>query len=241
MAGNFHYNVYNNVIVNNVSTHEGGGISINDAPDVWVFNNTIMKNITTATAMTSNGQPAPAGLSTSLNSALLQATLPAGSPLYSNPLLFSNIFWDNRAGTFSGATVANIGLIGDPNPIFNWDLGLQDQTLGILLEPTFSLLQTGYGVTSDGTNLIGALYDPLVVSVYDTSVSVQPWRGNPRFVDILMVTALADPNLLGDYHLMAGSPAIDAGTSVNAPGWDFDDEARPQGPAVDVGADEWYP
>ena len=62
MAGNFPFNVYNNMIVNNVSTHEGGGISLNDAPDVRVYNNTIMKNITTATAMTSNGLPAPAGL-----------------------------------------------------------------------------------------------------------------------------------------------------------------------------------
>ena len=79
MAGNFPMNVYNNMIVNNVSTHEGGGIAIDDAPNVRVYNNTIMKNVTTATAVTSNGQPAPAGLSTGQNSALLQATLPAGS------------------------------------------------------------------------------------------------------------------------------------------------------------------
>ena len=99
MAGNFRFNVYNNMIVNNVSTHEGGGIGINDAPNVRVFNNTIMKNITTATAVTSDGTPAPAGLSSSANSVQLQATLPAGSPAYSNPLVFNNIFWDNRAGT----------------------------------------------------------------------------------------------------------------------------------------------
>ena len=64
MAGNFPMNVYNNMIVNNVSTHEGGGIAIDDAPNVRFYNNTVMKNITTATAVTSNGQPAPAGLST---------------------------------------------------------------------------------------------------------------------------------------------------------------------------------
>ena len=64
MAGNFPMNVYNNMIVNNVSTHEGGGIALDDAPNVRVFNNTIMKNLTTATAVTSDGRPAPAGLST---------------------------------------------------------------------------------------------------------------------------------------------------------------------------------
>lgn len=235
MAGNFQFNVYNNIIVNNISTHEGGGISINDAPDVQVFNNTIMKNITTATAMTSNGQPAPAGLSTSKNSALLQATLPPGTPLFSNPVLFNNIFWDNRAGTFTGATIANIGLMDDPNPIFNWDLGMQDQTLGDL-SPTFSLLQTTLGIIPDASNIIGA--DPLVLDWYDTSVMVAPWRGNPRFVDVLMVTTLATPNLLGNYHLSSISPAIDFATSIGAPGFDFDYQVRPLGAGFDIGADE---
>ncbi len=34
MAGNFPMNVYNNIIVNNISTHEGGGVALNDAPNV---------------------------------------------------------------------------------------------------------------------------------------------------------------------------------------------------------------
>ena len=80
MAGNFPMNVSNNMIVNNVSTHEGGGVALDDAPNVRFVNNTVMKNITTATAVTSNGLPAPAGLSTGANSTQLQATLPAGAP-----------------------------------------------------------------------------------------------------------------------------------------------------------------
>lgn len=49
---------------------------------------------------------------------------------------------------------------------------------------------------------------------------------------------------VGDYHLMAGSPAIDAGTPLNAPAADFDGEARPQDgdgdgfAGYDIGADE---
>ena len=112
-GGTDQMNVVNNVIADNVSTHEGGGISLNDAPNVRVVNNTIMKNLTTATAATSNGQPAPAGLSTSGNSDLLQATLPAGAPTFSDPVLFNNIFWDNRAGARTGTTVTGIGLAGD--------------------------------------------------------------------------------------------------------------------------------
>ena len=128
MAGNYPMSVFNNFIVNNVSTHEGGGIGINDAPNVRVYNNTIMKNITTATAVTSNGSPAPAGLSTSMNSVLLQATLPGGASSFSDPLLFNNIFWDNRAGSSSGGAVIGLGAAGDLAPIEYWDLGVADGT-----------------------------------------------------------------------------------------------------------------
>jgi hypothetical protein len=58
-----------------------------------------------------------------------------------------------------------------------------------------------------------------------------------------MVTALADPNVLGDYHLASGASAIDVGApsqgGINAPGVDFDDQIRPNN-IVDMGADEWY-
>ena len=110
-----------------------------------------------------------------------------------------------------------------------------------LLSPTNSLLQVTTGTIASGSNIVNA--DPMVVETYDTSVQVFPWRGNPRFVDILMVTALADPNLLGDYHLMAGSPAIDFGAAsksgVNAPPIDIDNGARPAGAGFDSGADEF--
>ena len=43
------------MIVNNVSTHEGGGVALDDTPNVRIYNNTVMKNMTTATAVTSNG------------------------------------------------------------------------------------------------------------------------------------------------------------------------------------------
>ena len=241
MAGDYPMNVYNNMIVNNVSTHEGGGVSLNDAPDVRVYNNTIMKNITTATAITSDRQPMPAGLSTTANSDQLQETLPPSAATFSDPLLFNNVFWDNRAGTRTGTTVTGIGLPGDATPINHWDLGDgADNTA--LLSPTNSVIQQfngGHPYTDHASNS-GA--NPQVMEEFDLSVSFQTWRQNPAFVDATLVTLEAPPDQMGDYHLTTGSSAIDLGAaskgSVNAPSDDIDGDFRPNGAAVDSGADE---
>lgn len=234
MAGNYPMNVYNNFIVNNVSTHEGGGISLNDAPNVRVYNNTIMKNLTTATAVTSNGAAAPAGLSTSMNSALLQATLPGGSPLFSNPLLFNNIFWDNRAGTRAGGAVTGL-TVADVN---HWDLGVADGP--DLLSPTNSVLQSTTSIVASPTNIVGT--DPAVVAPYDVSVTFNAWRNNPAFIGAIMISADLPPNLMGNYHITAASPSYNSGASIKgavaAPAFDIDNEGRPAFGAFDIGADE---
>ncbi len=228
------------MIVNNVSTHEGGGISLNDAPDVWIYNNTIMKNLTTATAMTSNGTAAPAGLSSSRNSALLQATLPEGMPVFSDPVLFNNILWDNRAGTWNRDSVAGIGLPGDPGGINYWDLGVADASG--MLSPTYSLLQTALGANPDPSNIVGQ--DPLVLRAYDTEVRILPWRANANFVGANIIALDVPISLTGDYHLRLNSPAIDAGTDgvpgIDAPPQDFDDQVRPAEEGYDIGADELH-
>ena len=240
MAGNFTMNVYNNFIVNNVSTHEGGGISLNDAPDVRVFNNTIMKNLTTATAITSNGAAAPAGLASSQNSALLQATLPVGAPIFSNPVVFNNIFWDNRAGTRALTTVTGLG--SDATPIDLWDLGLADNS-GVLA-PTNSIIQQAN--TPDRSYVdspTNSAADPQVVQTIDIPVTFNTWRNNPAFLGAILISADLPPNLLSDYHLTATSPAANLGAaskgSVNTPAFDLDNEVRPANGGIDAGADEF--
>ncbi|MBE2223910.1 MAG: hypothetical protein IAF02_20385, partial [Anaerolineae bacterium] len=241
MAGNYRFNVYNNMIMNNISTHEGGGVSLNDAPNVRFYHNTVAKNVTTATAVTSNGQPAPAGLSTSPNSNLLQATLPGNADTFSNPVLFNNIFWDNRAGAWDGDGIAGIGQDGDPNPINNWDLGLSD--LSQLLEPTNSLLHVTDGTVPDSSNVVGI--DPAFIETYDTTVQAMPWRTNPNFVGVIMVAVDLPPNLMGNYHIQATSPAVDIGAASkqgsSPPALDMDGELRLRGLGYDAGADEVNP
>jgi hypothetical protein len=255
MVGNFPMNVYNNMIVNNVSLHEGGGVALDDASNVRFLNNTVMNNKTTATAITSNGQPAPAGLSTGANSDQLQASLPTGSPLFSLPLLFNDIFYNNWAGTRGINTVTGITL-GDADP---WDMGVAG-TSSDLLTPTNSILQPSShpGAISDPSNKSS---DPMVVSTLDIPLSFTSWRTNINFIGAIMVTADLPPILSGNYHLTAGSPAIDAGassktvptyqqpaaptpyqatgtTTLNAPPYDFDNQPRPNN-RKDIGADEF--
>ena len=57
-----------------------------------------------------------------------------------------------------------------------------------------------------------------------------------------VATLQVDPQLVsyqpdgsGDYHLAAGSPAIDSGTGIGAPTYDFDGNPRPQGNGIDIG------
>ena len=237
MAGNFTMNVYNNMIVNNVSLHEGGGVALDDAPAVRFFNNTVMHNKTTATAITSDGLPAPAGLSTGPNSSQLMAALPGGSAWWSDPLLFNDIFWDNWAGTKGVNTVTGI----TPTDADPWDMGVVGTTSN-LLTPTYSVLQPS---THPGPDLSGAgnqSTDPQVVSTTDIPLTFTSWRTNINFIGAIMVTANLPPVLEGNYHLIGTLPAlnngIDSKNGVNAPLFDIDNQTRPFGPGFDIGADE---
>jgi len=50
--------------------------------------------------------------------------------------------------------------------------------------------------------------------------------------------SVTNPVVGGDFHLMAGSACIDAGTATMAPATDFEGDARPMGAAPDIGPDE---
>jgi uncharacterized repeat protein (TIGR01451 family) len=82
----------------------------------------------------------------------------------------------------------------------------------------------------------------LVVTPYDVAVTFNTWRNNPAFLGAIMISADLPPNLMGDFHLSAGSPAKDAGAAgkgaIAAPATDIDRQGRPAGTGFDIGADE---
>jgi hypothetical protein len=187
--------------------------------------------------MTSDGLPAPAGFSSSRNSNLLQANLDPDASIFSDPLMFNNIFWDNRAGTWTGGGVAGIGLDGDTSPILYWDLGVTGDAGE--LSPTYTLMQAGDGEGGEG-NLVGQ--NPLVVQEYDLAIRVFPWRGAPNFIGADVVAVDLPASLLGDYHLTADSPAnntgIDPAVLIAELNQDYDRQSRPSQGRFEIGADE---
>ena len=233
-VNNARYDITNNIIADNVSTHEGGGIALDDATNVRIVNNTVARNITTATAVTSDGSPAAAGLSTGQNSVQLQATLPAGSPTFSKPVLFNDVFWENKAGTWDGTTVAGIGLTGTGPENF-WDMGSTDGSGP--LQPRYSVLTTpnagqisppvagnirGTDVPVTSTATTSPWFDAitsggnLFVSPYSVTVDVATLRTFPGFRQSVIVVANVPPDQQGDYHLAAapgGAPALGLGVS----------------------------
>ncbi len=263
--------ITNNTIANNISAHEGGGIALDDSAFVNIVNNTVTKNLTTATAVTSDGKAAPAGLSTAANSAPLQARLKnttyfpgsatLGATLFSNPTLFNDVFWDNRAGNFSGGYVFGIGGTlpnGAANNTNNWDMGVLDVPgpTPPMLTPTNSVLQTTTGTTSDPSN---RTTDPQFKSAYDVTVNILASRMYPAFRQAVIVAQILPPSLMGDYHLATTPVSSARGTgaankqtvwgpgstgfkyTVNAPPADIDGDKRPTGTRYDAGSDQMNP
>jgi hypothetical protein len=206
-----------------VSAHEGGGIALDDAPFVTIVDTTVAGNLTTATAVTSDGLPAPAGLSTGPNSDALMARLGSssfsfprttGQSSFSRPVLLDDVFNDNRAGTYVGGYVYGIGGTlpdGSANSVDPWDMAVVGGPG--LLHPVSSVIQTatgtdgGAGVTVTDT---AGFKDPTP----DLAVTVLAARTFPAFREAAIVTALLPPRLRADYHLTgAGSAAYNRGTA----------------------------
>ncbi|WP_088318118.1 SdrD B-like domain-containing protein [Kineosporia sp. R_H_3] len=241
-AGTSRFDIYNNMIADNVSAHEGGGVALDDAPNVRFYNNTVVNNVTTATAITSDGRPAPAGLSTGDTSVQLRAA--AGLPQFSPPVMFNNVFGNNRAGTWdaAGGTVTGIG-IGGTSDVRVWDMGAPGSS-GVLTinrsvyQPADATGSTDPVLGTGNTATAATFFRPV-----DLSVSVLPWRTMPAFRQAMIVTQnLPLSRYSLDYRLRPGAnSAAGLGRStvggVAAPATDFEGTAR-NGSSIDAGADE---
>jgi parallel beta-helix repeat protein len=254
-VNNYLVRAENNVIANNLSTHEGGGIAIDDASNVELVNNTVAENITSATALTSDGTAAPAGLAWGPNSSQLQASL-TGTPQFSPPRLLNNIFHHNKSGAWDGQMVHGIGIAGDTAVQNFWDMG--STTPGApALQPRYgvmSQLNSGQATTAVAGRLPGTdvpdtdtaanvspyftrvTADAGFVAPFSVTVDVSSLRSFPGFRQSVIVLPNVAPDQLGNYHLRtvaAGdSVAVNRGVAllgtITAPTTDFDDPPTPR-------------
>jgi hypothetical protein len=170
-------------------------VALDDAPNVTLVNNTIVKNITTATAATNAAiadgtKPAnPAGISTGGNSPQLQKTLSNDSPNWSRPKMLNNILADNRAGWVSVPASGDLWAIsgigqGGPTDIQRWDVGVSSAA-GLCTSWHYnnndqvghctSALNTADFGAAAASNTTNALAAPQHANTFPTS-----YRGSPN-------------------------------------------------------------
>jgi hypothetical protein len=255
--------IFNNLVVNNSSADAGGGIALFDTVGAFVVHNTVAHNDSTATGVDAFGGPCVenvppgntcagegqgglttsvpqvAGIASRLHSEGVQAAL--GQPgSFSNPTLQNNVVWQNRALHWNAALPPFGGLEPDPASPLYWDLGVYPIAAGgPQLAPQGCVL-------TDATPYPGAgnvSTPPAFLSPYfNTNLATSAGAAFGNFVVVTFAEAglwNAGTGLAwGDYHLAAGTAPAVVPAPHPALGLDHDQEPRPQGIAVEIGADE---
>ncbi len=253
----------NNIVVNNVASWSGGGISLLDTVNAIINNNTVANNDTTATAgslLLTPGDvstPQPAGISTQQHSLVLAAALAdrGVTESFSNPMLVNNIVWQNRAFYYDGTMAPALQPALTPAANGECAAGANYWDLGVLggagqLNPRRSLLTdtTGYhgsNITGDPDFDGGYCNGSRALSTPGPMLASAALGEGGNFVDVRYgplthAFPVNSATSIWDYHIGAASAAID--TTWGGPGTDFDGEDRPaassSNPARDRGADE---
>jgi hypothetical protein len=244
-------NIFNNIVVNNV-TAGAGAICLQDAAKVNIINNTIENNDCTATGADAfmggnvNSTPQPGGVVARVHGQGLGKQITVGPQRefseFSNPLLADNIIYQNRSFYYDPALFGVDGGGVTPNtrdPY--WDLAVLPPTEPLFMEPEYCLLTALSDSTgADYNNNNNIADDPTVVSSYFNTISTaaEPTEGG-NLVDITFHPLTKT----GDYHLNSGSPAIDTAggdyiEQFTALELDHDTQPRQASVNPDRGADE---
>ncbi len=141
-----------------------------------------------------------------------------GVPVPSRPMknikVINNVFYNNGEGSWGGGI--SVESQDAEDVVIRNNICSQNLSFQIQVEVSIPNLTVDY-------NLIDGYRG------YDDEIYGSDYlEGDPMFVN---------PSR-ADFHLQEGSPAIDNGSSVDAPNDDFDGNPRPQGDGYDIGAYE---
>jgi large repetitive protein len=214
--------ITDNVIVNNVTGLAGGGISMQDAANVNISNNTIAMNDSTATASLAfpNGIVAPsvnqpAGVVSRAHTPALNTELGVVNG-FSNPNPFAgNILWQNRTFTWD-PTLAPPALVPDVSvaPAVFWDLG----ALGAAdqMNPVSGTLTSRGPSALDPAvyNVNNSINDPLLAGAYFNGA-----RGIPIVGEITVIQTAVAVDEGGNAIDVAFGPLAYTGAYTDAVLW----------------------
>ncbi|MGA9347514.1 MAG: choice-of-anchor Q domain-containing protein [Anaerolineae bacterium] len=220
--------VSGNEVINNTAGRGGAAIYLHDSDGVTFNGNQIVGNtaVVSPTAQSSGGglYIEFTGPFTLTNNVIAQNYAnTAGGGLY---VYGSNGIWTSN-GELVNNTIAQNNLGSGGEGVYLTGYSTLTLTNNIVVSHT-------YGIYNGGSSTATARYTLFYGNTNDTGGrgvinSTNAVIGDPLFI-----------NPAGwDYHLRAGSPCIDAGTDAGVT-TDIDNDPRPMGAGVDIGADEYH-
>ena len=155
---------------------------------------------------------------------------------------------DGGAASTGNVVVNNTVLVASNG---RWAMNVHDGSTGNTIRNNIFYSAVGnYGAMHFTSNsLAGTVSDYNIVEDRFTPdddaswISLSQWRTQTGLDAHSIITS--NPSTLfvnaagGDYHLVAGSAALDVGTTASAPPTDFEGTTRPSGNGVDIGYDEF--
>ena len=226
---------------------DAAGVIIGDMSSAQVISNNISNNIAVAgSAGTWTGDTASAIEIAATETALVMnnnisgnVSNAAGLNIYQSVVTSTNnIFANNSRGGLRATGSAPPSTVRVINDTYynNNEVGIETIDNGTTAYVTNTIIaghQYGFLRSIAGGSLLFSNYNLLNNTDNYEGTDVTPGAKDitdqdPKFVDVGN----------NDFHLASDSPAIDRGTSVDAPIVDFEGDTRPQGGGIDIGADE---